>query len=89
LPEQVNRGDFVLRLSEGVQDPVRTIANYVVTRQLAASFDQALAMIKSGLDAGSIKAAYLPAVSEAERAISWPFCTSFSKEMLPRNRSAN
>lgn len=36
LPEQVNRGDFVLRLTEGVTRPEETVANYVVTPQLVA-----------------------------------------------------
>ena len=34
LPEQVNRGDFVLRLAEGVSHPEETVASYVVTPQL-------------------------------------------------------
>ena len=34
LPEQVNRGDFVLRLTEGVSRPAATIDEYVVTPQL-------------------------------------------------------
>lgn len=59
LPEQVNRGDFVLRLSEGITDSEKTVANYVVTPQLAVSFDQALAIIKSAVDGHTSKAAYL------------------------------
>jgi hypothetical protein len=42
LPEQVNRGDFVLRLAEGVSRPDETVANYVVTPQLERCFDEAL-----------------------------------------------
>ena len=34
LPQQVNRGDFVLRLAEGITEPERTITDYVVTPQL-------------------------------------------------------
>ena len=34
LPEQVNRGDFVLRLTEGVAHPDATVESYVVTPQL-------------------------------------------------------
>src|SRR5947209_3014979 len=45
LPEQVHRGDFVLNLSEGVTagKAERTLADYVVTPQLADAFDNALA----------------------------------------------
>jgi hypothetical protein len=41
LPEQVHRGDFVLNLSEGVTPDKadRTLADYVVTPQLADAFD--------------------------------------------------
>jgi hypothetical protein len=34
LPEQVNRGDFLLRLTEGVAHPDATVDSYVVTPQL-------------------------------------------------------
>ncbi len=33
LPEQVHRGDFVLRLTEGIQKPAETLRDYVVTPQ--------------------------------------------------------
>ena len=59
LPEQVNRGDFVLRLTEGVTHPDETVANYVVTPQLERCFDDALAFIKSAVDGPTSKAAYL------------------------------
>jgi hypothetical protein len=59
LPEQVNRGDFVLRLTEGVARPEETIESYVVTPQLERCFDQALALIKSAVEGRSSKAAYL------------------------------
>jgi len=32
LPEQVSRGDFVLRLTEGVTRPDETLRDYVVTK---------------------------------------------------------
>ena len=35
IPEQVYRGDFVLRLTEGVTHPRETLRDYVVTEQLA------------------------------------------------------
>jgi len=59
LPERVHRGDFVLRLSEGVMHPEETLRQYVVTPQLATSFDDALGFIKSALDSASSKATYL------------------------------
>jgi hypothetical protein len=59
LPEQVSRGDFVLRLTEGVMRPDETLRDYVVTRQLVGCFDAALGLIKSALEQRSPKAAYL------------------------------
>lgn len=59
LPERVRRGDFVLRLTEGVTRPEETVAEYVVTPQLVKCFDAALDLIRSALDARSSKAAYL------------------------------
>src|SRR5258708_4352079 len=59
LPEHVHRGDFVLRLTEGVEKPAETLRDYVVTSQLVECFDDALKFIKSALDANSSKAAYL------------------------------
>src|SRR5262245_53091461 len=59
LPEHVHRGDFVLRLTEGVKKPADTLRDYVVTPQLVECFDDALRFIKSALDARSSKAAYL------------------------------
>src|SRR5438552_2142628 len=59
LPEHVHRGDFVLRLTEGVERPADTLRDYVVTPQLVECFDDALRFIKSSLDARSSKAAYL------------------------------
>ena len=43
LPEQVSRGDFLWRLTEGVTRPDETLRNHVLTRQLAGCFDNALA----------------------------------------------
>jgi len=59
LPNQVMRGDFVLKLSEGLTKPEETIANYVVTEQLVKCFDEALGLIQSAIDARTSKAAYL------------------------------
>ncbi len=59
LPEQVSRGDFVLRLTEGVTRPDETLRDYVVTKQLVGCFDAALGLIKSAIEQRSSKAAYL------------------------------
>ncbi len=59
LPERVRKGDFVLNLSTGVTEPEKTLEQYVVTPQLVECFDVALNMIKSAVNAGSSKAAYL------------------------------
>src|SRR3954454_7175729 len=61
LPDRVHKGDFVLNLSEGVtpDKAAKTLADYVVTPQLADCFDNALGFIKSSVETGSSKAAYL------------------------------
>lgn len=59
LPEQVHRGDFVLRLTEGVQHPAQTVDSYVVTPQLVEAFDNGLTFIRSALQPPTSKGAYL------------------------------
>lgn len=59
LPEQVRQGDFVLRLTEGIQHPEQTLANYVVTPQLAGCFDRALGLIQASLLGKTSKGSYL------------------------------
>lgn len=61
IPEAVHQGDFVLRLSEGLQEQHRqqTLDQYVVTPQLVQSFDQALSLIGSAITSQSSKGAYL------------------------------
>lgn len=61
IPERVHQGDFVLRLTEGVQDDRRkqTLQQYVVTPQLVQCFDQALSLIESAVGSNSSKGAYL------------------------------
>jgi hypothetical protein len=58
IPDTVHDGDFVLTLAKGVRDK-STITDYVVTEQLAADFDKALDLIKSALETGASRAAYL------------------------------
>src|SRR5690349_7910207 len=59
LPERVRKGDFVLNLAKGVTEPEKTLAQYVVTDQLATCFEDALGFIKSAVEAVSSKACYL------------------------------
>jgi hypothetical protein len=59
IPEYVHKGDFVLRLSEGVTDAEATVKSYVVTPQLERAFDDALNFIKSALEGRTSKASYL------------------------------
>jgi hypothetical protein len=59
LPEKVHGGDFVLKLTEGVEHPDETLRPYVVTPELARNFDDALDFIKGAVQASSSKAAYL------------------------------
>lgn len=59
IPERVHRGDFVLKLSEGVADPAGTVQAYVVTPQLVTAFNRSLGLIKKAVDSKSSKAAYL------------------------------
>ena len=61
LPERVHRGDFVLKLADGIspEQAERTLRDYVVTQQLVGAFDNALAFIRSAVDSHSSKAAYL------------------------------
>ena len=49
IPEQVHKGDFVLRLTEGVGRADETLDNYVVTPQLARCFNDALGFIRGAL----------------------------------------
>lgn len=46
LPDRVRKGDFVLNLSKGVNEPEKTLEQDVVTPQLVACFDDALGFIE-------------------------------------------
>lgn len=61
IPDAVHQGDFVLRLTEGLQADKRkqTLRQYVVTPQLVQSFRQALSLIGSAVNGNSSKGAYL------------------------------
>ncbi len=59
LPRQVRQGDFVLKLTDGVQHPEATLRDYVVTPRLAESFDAALGMVRDAITGKASKGAYL------------------------------
>ena len=59
IPEHVQRGDFVLKLTEGVQRSQETLDNYVFTDQLRTAFGQGLELIKSSIERRESKAAFL------------------------------
>lgn len=61
IPEAVHQGDFVLRLTEGLQADRRkqTLQQYVVTPQLVECFDQALGLVGGAVASNSSKGAYL------------------------------
>ena len=59
LPERVNPGDFVLKLSDVVNDPDHALKDYVVTDQLVRCFDDALGLVQSALASRESKATYL------------------------------
>lgn len=61
IPRAVHQGDFVLRLTEGVDrdHADATLRNYVVTPQLVECFKDALALLRGAMDASTSRAAYL------------------------------
>ncbi|WP_017326151.1 hypothetical protein [Synechococcus sp. PCC 7336] len=59
IPERVQKGDFVLKLTEGVIHPEATLRDYVVTPELKDCFDNALSFIQSAIQSNSSKASYL------------------------------
>ncbi|MGI9003624.1 MAG: hypothetical protein ACR2GH_18555 [Pseudonocardia sp.] len=59
IPERIHQGDFVLRLTEGVQHIQSTVDSYVITPQLRVAFDEALGLIGSALAQDRSKASYL------------------------------
>ncbi|MEZ5229960.1 MAG: hypothetical protein R2710_25845 [Acidimicrobiales bacterium] len=60
IPTQVQDGDFVLKLTQGITgDTKPTVDQYVVTEQLAKAFDDALGLVSSAVSDSASKAAYL------------------------------
>lgn len=59
IPESVSANDYVLKLSDGVSHSAGTIAQYVVTPQLAEAFDAALKLVRGALEKGRSDGAFL------------------------------
>ena len=59
IPERVHAGDYVLRLSEGVERVDETLDHYVVTPAIARAFDAALGLIATAVTSGRSQAAFL------------------------------
>src|SRR6056297_2823716 len=59
IPEQVHRGDFVLKLAEDVAKPDKVLDTYVVTDELVKCFDQAFGFVRNAVLNRSSKATYL------------------------------
>lgn len=59
IPEHLDKGQFVLRLTEGVVHPEATVLAYVATDQLVKAFDNALGFIKGAIVENKSKASYL------------------------------
>ena len=59
IPEHLDKGQFVLRLTEGVVHPEATVSSYVATDQLVKAFDNALGFIKGAVTENKSKASYL------------------------------
>jgi hypothetical protein len=61
IPHEVHKSDFVISLKSAIEQPERTIADYVVTPQLAECFDMALSLITSSVADAKSKSTYLHA----------------------------
>lgn len=59
IPDHLDTGQFVLKLTEGITDPEETVNQYVVTEDLKKSFDNALGFIGGALRENSSRASYL------------------------------
>lgn len=59
IPESVDKGQFVLKLTDGVIRADETVADYVVTDELVKCYRDALNYIKTAVESNTSKAAYL------------------------------
>ncbi len=61
IPETTSTADYVLRLTESVDDAhlERTLDDYVVTARLADAFDRALSIVSEAIDTNTSKGSFL------------------------------
>ena len=59
LPEQVRKGDFVVKLTDTIQRPEETASTFVVTERLEDAFGKALGLVKSALRDKRSQATYI------------------------------
>lgn len=59
IPDRIHKSDFVLKLSDGLDQPETTASSYVVTGPLVDAFDRALGSVGRGLEVGRSRAAYV------------------------------
>jgi hypothetical protein len=74
IPERVHAGDLVLKLTAGIADH-GTVTEYVVTPQLAESFDKALGIVQTAVETGTSQPPTSTGRSGPARATSWRCCT--------------
>ena len=71
LPAQVHEGDFVLKLTEGLQHPDETAGTYVATDALVDALTQSLTLVDSVLRDGRSKATYQHGSFGSGKSTSW------------------
>jgi hypothetical protein len=59
IPSSVSANDYVLKLTDGVRHADQTLRDYVVTPQLAESFDKALELVRGALAKARSDGAFL------------------------------
>lgn len=59
VPKDVNKGDFVLSLSAGVEASDQTARSYVVTASILDALDRALGLVKTSIDDHRSRATYV------------------------------
>ena len=59
LPSEVKKGDYVVRLTDGVANPASLLERYAITADLVRAFDRALGLIGAALKERRSQAAYV------------------------------
>jgi hypothetical protein len=59
LPEQVVKGDFVVDLHRGIDEPEKTIRTYLPTPRVVQSMGKAMGLMKDALETGKSRAAHV------------------------------